>query len=238
MASGSRRTPVSTSKTLSGQCGSKIAVPKWVKDLWNTGNFSDFTIETEKKEYFVHRTVLSIQSQVFAATFKTDMKENKTGRMKITDFSSEAVKEFLSFFYCGSIPQKNAMEVFALAVKYDVPELKIISEKYVILNINDENAMEVLKLGILYESELIKQKAFQHVKRKLAKLNIFVVNNMINNPENLETVVKASEKYDVLIQSAKVELENTVSKFIRQKKPVPKEKIEDCDDSNDSSNTD
>jgi BTB/POZ domain len=80
---------------------------KFLKDfegLWNSKRFSDFTIIVGAKEFLVHKTVLGSQSSFFAAMFESDVEEMRTGKMTITDFSAEAVEEFLRHFYTGELP--------------------------------------------------------------------------------------------------------------------------------------
>lgn len=141
-------------------------------DLWKTKDSADFIIEAEGKEFKVHKEVLSVQSPVFAAAFNAGMEECQSSRLSIIDFSSDSVEEFLKYFYCGRITKINAMEIFVLATKYGVNELKSVAESMVAENVDEENAGEVLKLGYLYSSEIIIKAALEviHTKPKETEL--------------------------------------------------------------------
>jgi BTB/POZ domain/Leucine rich repeat len=125
-----------------------------VKEMWETKIFSDFTIivgEAESKEFAVHKCVVASQSSVFATIFKNEMKEKKVGKMTIDDFTADVVEGMLEFLYTGqSNNESNAMDLFAIAAKYDIATLKTDCEKLIICNIDEFNALEVFALGYLH----------------------------------------------------------------------------------------
>lgn len=182
-------------------------------ELWTSGNFADFTIVTKKKELKVHKTVLGVQSSVFTAAFNIDMEERKSSRMKIVDFSSEAVEEFLKYFYCGKIKETNAMEIFALAAKYDVPKLQSIAEVFVAENVDEENALPVLNLGNLHESDIIMKAAFIAIKSFLKDLAI--PEKMMKQPKELGKLVKAQKMYDKDLMKALKQYKKIVGPYLR-----------------------
>ena len=144
----------------------KTEVNKEFEEYWRSRATSDFLIKADEKEFPVHKKVLSVQSKVFAAMFVNDMKESQQSQMTIEDFSAAAVEELLRYLYTGEIPDEtNAMELFALSAKYDVPSLKLITEDMVLYNIDHSNAYEVFSLGHLYSSEEMKILAFKEVKK-------------------------------------------------------------------------
>lgn len=137
------------------------------KPLWTSRHSSsDFVIKADSVEFHVHKKVLSAQSKVFAAMFGNDMKETQQSQMTIEDFSAPAVKDFLRYLYTEETPDEtNAMELFALSAKYDVPSLKFITEDMVLYNVDQSNAYEVFSLGHLYSSEHMRILAFKEVKK-------------------------------------------------------------------------
>lgn len=138
--------------------------------LWTTKDFSDFTIIVGEKEFLVHKNVLGSQNSFFSAMFKSDNEEMRTGRMTITDFSDEAVEEFLRHFYTAELPSiLNAMEMFALAAKYDMPVLKEMCEDLISENIDQTNATEIFNMARLFDSEDIKTLSLLEIKRMKSK---------------------------------------------------------------------
>lgn len=163
--------------------------------IWETKNFSDFTVLADLKRFQVHKCVLSIRSPVFAAIFKTNMKESLENEMKIEEFSGEAVKEFLGYLYTNKYPRKeNAMELFALASKYDVNQLRTTTEKIIVFNIKEENVIEIYDLGHLYNSGVLKTAAFTTIKEMFPMFNI--PDSLIEYPETLKSLVGARRERD------------------------------------------
>ena len=71
--------------------------------------------------------------------------------MTIEDFSADAVENFLSFLYTEAIlDDGNAIELFKLASKYEIPQLEQISKRIILDNLDESNALNVLFLGNLF----------------------------------------------------------------------------------------
>lgn len=134
--------------------------------------------------------------------------------MRIDDFSSDAVEEFLRFCYTGEVSEVNAMEVFALAAKYDIPELKKTMEGIIAENIDDENALDVLNLGNLHESELIMKAAFNKIKTILSDIEL--VDEMIKKPSELLDLVEAKRNYHKGIEAVTKKYKKTIDEKNRK----------------------
>jgi BTB/POZ domain len=173
------------------------------KNLWETGDFSDFVIIAGSKEFKVHKNILGSQSSVFKTIFNTTMKEQQTGKMKITDFSGDAVEGMLIFLYTGVVQETYAMDIYALASKYDLVQLKAICQCLVIRNINDTNALAILKLGNLYMDDKIKQFAFKRIITMFPSGEI--IEEMMNFPDQIETMMIATQSRKRKIHKANVE---------------------------------
>jgi BTB/POZ domain/Leucine rich repeat len=172
------------------------------EDLWTTGRFSDFIVTVGAKQFNVHKCVLSIQSPVFTAMFENDMKEARSGKMEIVEFSEKAVEEFLRYMYTGTLmDSKNVMELFALAAKYDMTVLKDAAESRILEKVKESNALDVLSLGNLYSSDGLKRAAFNEIKQ-LFKGNQ-LKEDLINKPEILKKLIEADRNYDQEIQDSK-----------------------------------
>lgn len=184
------------------------------KELWESKTYSDFIITAgpldDPIEFKVHKCVLGIQSSVLAAAFKNPMKESQEGKMHIEEFSAESVKEFLDFMYTGEVSSDTqAMDLFAIAAKYDVGHLKLITEKIVLRNISDSNAIEVFGLGHLYNSEELQQAAFEAIKKMFPELNL--QSSLISTPVKLKKLVEARRGRDRKKQDAETEYQMKVN---------------------------
>lgn len=173
---------------------------KGLKGLWTSGVLSDFVIVCASKEFKVYKTVLAIQSSVLAAAFESNMKESKTGRMKIEDFSKEAVEDFLKFLYTGETPEEtNAMEIFALASKYDVPALQKLMEEIVLDNLDESNAIEILTMAKQHNCGSLAQAAFDEIQDMFVETELDP--RLMDDPERLIGLIDAKDEYEDYLKS-------------------------------------
>lgn len=169
------------------------------KDFWTTGQLSDFVITVGLRTFRVHKCVLAIKSSVLAAVFKNKMQESKKSEMEIPDFSAEIVEQFLHYIYTGEIKdQTNAMDLFAIASKYNVIKLKSICEEIVMENLDESNAFEIFGLGHLYCSHDMKLTAFNEIKSIFPKANL--IYDKIKKPEDIKELVDAKRHYDSVLK--------------------------------------
>jgi BTB/POZ domain len=158
-------------------------------EMWTSKRFSDFIVEAESKEFKVHKCVLGMQSQVLAAAIESEMQERETNRLEIVDFTADAVEAFLEFLYTGKLEDgANAMEVFELAVKYDVKYLREFATDFIMDCIDDTNVINVLKFAKLHESTHIKRAAFATVKKILKESDLN--KELMDNPDRVEELIK------------------------------------------------
>jgi BTB/POZ domain len=139
--------------------------------------------------------------------FESDDEEMRTGKMTITDFSVEAVEEFLRDFYTRVLPSvTNAMEMFALGSKYDMIALMKFCEELIMENIDDSNAIEVFNVGHLFDSSDMKALALNEIKRMHPELTL--TNEVLKNPRKMLKILGLVEVEGVKNEKAtKVEEE-------------------------------
>lgn len=196
---GSVKTLRELMEIIDAKCGSApdAAQGAGFNDLWTTGRHSDFVIIAESRKFRVHKLVLATRSPFFSNMFE---KNNKSNEMKIEDLSTKTVEKFLQYIYTGEIAEESddALELFAIANKYDVADLKAISMELVLENITDANAYKSLTFGNLYSSEEIKRAAFSKIKTMFpaVKLN----DSLMNKPEELKILFDAKHNYESMLK--------------------------------------
>lgn len=171
------------------------------KQLFETGELSDFVIKiTDGDEFRVHKFVLAMQSPVFKAVFMNKMQEEQSNSMTIDGFGSMAIAEFLLYLYAGEVPDEtNAMELFALSAKYDVPVLKDICEEMVLQNM------------VLFSSDNLKMLSFTEIKRIFIDTDLS--NDLLDHPEKVQELMESKRDYDQKLKLAKEELDMTLNKL-------------------------
>lgn len=171
------------------------------RNLWKSGEMSDFVITVEATEFRVHKIVLAVQSAVFADLFKSSVK-GQSREMKIQNCSAAVIEEFLNFIYTGRMKTyNNTTELFALATKFKVCELKSICEEIILDNLDESNAYQVFTLGRLYKSTEMKQKAFDEMNGMFP--GSLLDSDLINNPDRLKELIDAKRHCDSLLQKCK-----------------------------------
>lgn len=180
-------------------------------DLWRSGLLVDFVIKVDLKEFRVHKNILALNSSVFSAMFDNAMSESQTNQMTMTDFDADSVHDFLNYLYTGQISDEdNAVELFSLAMKYDVEDLKVICEEIILYNLNESNAYEIYTLGQSHNSDKLKQEAFDEIVKMFPEKP--PANYLINKPDVLKTMTDAKRKYDISVIETKQKYQRSLEK--------------------------
>lgn len=92
-------------------------------------------------------------------------KEAETGVVTITDNSIGAVRSLLEFMYSGEVQnlKEKAEELFVIAEKYHVSNLKIICEETLSSSLALDNVCRLLILADLYSAEKLKNNCFDFI---------------------------------------------------------------------------
>ncbi|KAG8192315.1 hypothetical protein JTE90_002136 [Oedothorax gibbosus] len=130
-----------------------------MKHLYENKMFSDFTLKVGNEELKVHKLILCARSTVFNSMLTTDMKESITHCLEITDFDPHVVKAMLQYIYCGQVEEiipDLGIQLYSIADKYNLQDLKNICVKFLLKNLNVSNICDVLVLCDMHnEPELM-----------------------------------------------------------------------------------
>uniref|UniRef100_A0A1I7Z4P8 BTB domain-containing protein n=1 Tax=Steinernema glaseri TaxID=37863 RepID=A0A1I7Z4P8_9BILA len=121
-------------------------------EMLQTGHASDCTIVCEGESFQAHKFVLMTQSDVFKAMFShKDMTENLDSVIRLSDTSSFAVQQMLTYMYSGNLPplidDDQASAVMQLADKYGIDHLKILCEERLIEKLDLDNVCLMMHLA-------------------------------------------------------------------------------------------
>ena len=116
----------------------------------------------------------------------TNEDAEEVGIKYFNNVTNEAFKEFLHFFYSGDIKNKeNATQLLELAVKFDVPQLKLDCEDIIVNSLQESNMIEIYNLGRTNNSDKLKREAFKIIQEILPE----VTDNMLDEHEMLNDLV-------------------------------------------------
>ncbi|XP_035230032.1 speckle-type POZ protein-like B [Stegodyphus dumicola] len=127
-----------------------------MRDLYNSGNLTDISIEVGSKTFRAHKFILSERSSVFSRMFQTKMRESKKNIVRIGDVEDDIMDELLLYMYSGYLEKPLAETVdqlYTAADKYDVPVLKKKCSCFLKRNFAVENVCGVLQLADLHSDE-------------------------------------------------------------------------------------
>lgn len=136
-------------------------------DLYQSGDFSDFTIIcSDKREFRVHRNILSVNSPILKAMMLTDMQESIENKLEVKDIDGSVMDQILLFMYTQKISNisDNIEGLLYGAEKYQLENLKAACVSHMLDNIGVENAVDYFMLANLYDVEHLKQLCLMNIQ--------------------------------------------------------------------------
>jgi len=119
-----------------------------LRSISDLDTLADFSIICEGREFKCHRVILASMSTVFRAMIlNLQFVENKENSVTIEDSTPDIVEAMLEFMAKGVVPrdiEEKAIDLIALADKYDLQDLIKICENSLADNITVENVIETL----------------------------------------------------------------------------------------------
>jgi len=128
-------------------------------------NHSDVTLQVGEDSFPAHKAILSARSPVFASMFDHDMIEQNSNVVEITDMDALVMHHFLHFLYTGelgaALDVQMAKDLFIIADKYQVHQLKTFCETFMSKNLTPENVAYVMVLAHLHYCGDLKHQAME-----------------------------------------------------------------------------
>ena len=146
---------------------------KYLENLFLQDEFSDIKLITScGKELKAHKLLLASKSEIFAAMFTHDVRENKSNSVDIIDVDYDILREMLRFIYQGQVENMEtvASALFIAADKYNIQDLKDECENYMADNITLENVFEVFELADTYNAKQLKIRAMNFMKSNIDEI--------------------------------------------------------------------
>ncbi|XP_035225797.1 protein roadkill-like [Stegodyphus dumicola] len=144
-----------------------------LRNLYETGEFSDVNIDVGSRIFFAHKFILSSRSSVFAKMFETEMIESKNSVVEISDVDPNIIAEMLLFMYSGSLDEpleKTATQLYSAADKYDVPTLMSKCSSFLKSNFSVKNVLSVLQLADMHSDDDLYNSALEFLSAHLLEI--------------------------------------------------------------------
>lgn len=169
------------------------------RDFHASDKFTDFTIKYKGMKFNIHKSFFASQSSVFEEIFTNGREPVEQIYNKLKDFSDEAIKEFLNFFYSGEVRTDLALEVFELAIEFDVHDLEAACEEFIVETLEESNLLQVYNLGYERSSENLKLAAFAEIMKIFPDLDEL----MFDEVDIINDLMKTKRRLDELNQIVK-----------------------------------
>ncbi|GBM16210.1 Speckle-type POZ protein [Araneus ventricosus] len=133
----------------------------------------DTKLQTATEAFSAHTDILSAQSPVFEAMFKTSMKETIKKCVQIDDVDAETLKRMLLFLYSATLEElewKDAMELFFAADKYQILSLKSRCTVLLMKSLDLSNCCVLLLLADMHQEEDLKKAVQNFITRNDQKI--------------------------------------------------------------------
>ncbi|GIY69858.1 TD and POZ domain-containing protein 3 [Caerostris darwini] len=120
-------------------------------------SYADVNLKCGSVTVPAHKSILAARSPVFAAMFATEMRENLTNVVDITDLDVSALRNMLTFMYSGRIENLTAAsagDLLFAADKYQLQGLKTMCSDFLKSKLSLQNVLMILAAGDLYDPDL------------------------------------------------------------------------------------
>ncbi|XP_030455142.1 BTB/POZ domain-containing protein At4g08455-like [Syzygium oleosum] len=119
----------------------------------------------------VHMAMLASRSPIFKAMLEDEMDESRTGTIKISGMSYDALRAFVGYLYAEAcLDEQMASELLVLAEKYQVKPLKAYCEKFLVSKLNWDNSIINYVFAHQHNAKLLLEAALSLIKDNLDKL--------------------------------------------------------------------
>jgi hypothetical protein len=131
------------------------------KRMFEERKHCDVEIEVKGEKINAHRAVLAANSPVFAAMFEHElMVENQKKLVEIKDIDFSVFNEMMRFMYYKRVENMKvvAQDLLVAADKYDLEELKLVCQEYLLHDLSVDNSIGLLCLSDKYNAKGMKRK--------------------------------------------------------------------------------
>ena len=141
-----------------------------VKCLFEDKLLSDVTIKCGDTEFKAHKAILASQSPVFKKMLESDMKEQRTNVIEISDVDQAVISDMLAYFYTGSAPHMDTLvkELLNVANKYELSQLFTMCEDKLKADTTVANVIGLLILADMHSASYLKKACLNYIRHNSA----------------------------------------------------------------------
>jgi len=158
------------------------------------------TIQVGERIFNVSKSVLISRSNVFDCMFNSATKEALENKVTISDVGPETMECFIRYLYLGKLDnlKEMAKDLFYLADKYDVKDLKEECVESLSEGFNTDNVLERLQLAFKHNDEVLKQAILDYVCSKTSDGNF---NYIMKTDEWTSLMLESKQLADEIVDA-------------------------------------
>ena len=163
-----------------------------IKCLFEDKLLSDVTIKCGDAEFKAHKAILASQSPVFKKMLESDMKEQRTNVIEISDVDQAVISDMLAYLYTGSAPHLDTLvkELLNVANKYELSQLFTMCEDNLKAEIAVANVIGLLILADMHSASYLKKACLNYIRHNSAT---------VRSSSQWEELRKNSERHSSLL---------------------------------------
>ncbi|CAH0026008.1 unnamed protein product [Clonostachys rhizophaga] len=93
----------------------------FMSQLLLSGKYSDFRLRCQNVEFQLHKSVVCMQSPMFAAALDGNFTEAASGTIDVELFDIDTIRRLIQFFYIGDYNTENPSDTKQLIIKLESP---------------------------------------------------------------------------------------------------------------------
>ena len=134
-----------------------------IKRVLQDEKAKDLTININDRKFRVNKFVMAFRSPFIAKLLQA----RPSLELNFDDIPTATFEKILKYICTSELPEDiNFMHLFAAASKLQIVNLEIYAEAHIFNEIDGDNAIEIFSLGHKYESNDLKVKSYEEIKKK------------------------------------------------------------------------
>ncbi|VVB08342.1 unnamed protein product [Arabis nemorensis] len=119
-----------------------------------------------------HKSVLVSRSPVFKAMLENEMEESRSGTIKISDVSYDALRTFVCYLYTAEacLDEQMACDLLVMSEKYQVKHLKSYCERVLVTKLTWDNALMSYAFAHQHNAKQLLDAALSQITGNMDKL--------------------------------------------------------------------
>jgi len=146
---------------------------KLMESIYTSKVYADFKIVTNGTEFDCHKNFIASQSETFKNVIDRWAPE---GKMTMDEHTPEVVKNLLNHCYRRPLEESvfdaYVVEFLNIGEKYDLPDLKLKAEIFMISNMKNETFIEFLVASDLFKAPKVKETALKYLSTNKSIWNV------------------------------------------------------------------